>query len=171
MGEPISDGFVRPQVLLHFAQASGYGTAKPTPPERLFMEITFTPLIALFAGGLLVALGGIASILLRAQKVGSAALAAALCAGFAAYSAGTIYSEGLLPVLANQTSNMWGVQVWLDLLIAITIGLFLIAPRARAVGMNLPLWTVLVVATASIGLLAMVARLFWLEQAAAPPEA
>ncbi len=59
-----------------------------------------------------------------------------------------------------------GGQVWWDLLIAITIGLFLIAPRARAQGMNLPLWTVFVVATASIGLLAMAARLFWLEQAA-----
>ncbi|MFO6447718.1 hypothetical protein ACLBKU_11285 [Erythrobacter sp. NE805] len=30
--------------------------------------------------------------------------------------------------------------------------------------MNLPLWTIFVVSTASIGLLAMVARLFWLEQ-------
>jgi hypothetical protein len=171
MAEPISDAFVPPQVLLHFAQASGYGTAKPTPPERLFMDITFTPLIALFAGGFLVALGGIASILLRDRKVGSAALAAALCGGFAAYTAGTIYSEGVLPVLTNQASNMWGVQVWWDLLIAITIGLFLIAPRARAQGMNLPVWIVFVVATASIGLLAMVARLFWLEQAAAAPQA
>lgn len=131
------------------------------------MDLSLTPLIALFAGGFLVALAGIAMIVLRAQKVGSAALAAALCGGFAAYTAGTIYSEGVLPVIANQTSNMWGVQVWWDLLIAITVGLFLIAPRARAQGMNLPVWVVFVVATASIGLLAMIARLFWLEQAAA----
>jgi hypothetical protein len=33
--------------------------------------------------------------------------------------------------------------------------------------MSLPLWTALIVATASIGLLAMCARLFWLERAAA----
>lgn len=132
------------------------------------MNLAFTPLTALFTGGFLVAVAAIISIVMRDQKVGSAALAAALCGGFAAYTAATIYAEGLLPILANQTSNLWGVQVWWDLLIAITIGLFLIAPRARAQGMNLPLWTVFVVATASIGLLAMVARLFWLERAAAP---
>jgi hypothetical protein len=130
------------------------------------MNFTLTPLIALFAGGFVAALIAIGSIILRDQKLGSAALAAALCGGFAAFTAGTIYSEGVLPVLANQTSNMWGVQVWWDLLIAITIGLFLVAPRARKVGMNLPLWIVFVVATASIGLLAMIARLFWLERAA-----
>lgn len=132
------------------------------------MNLALTPLTALFAGGFLVAVAAIASIVMREQKIGSAALAAALCGGFAAYTTGTIYAEGVLPVLANQSSNLWGVQVWWDLLIAITIALFLIAPRARAQGMNLPLWTVFVVATASIGLLAMVARLFWLERAAAP---
>jgi hypothetical protein len=130
------------------------------------MNLTFTPLIALFAGGFIAALIAIGSILLRDHKVGSAAVAAALCGGFAAYTAGTIYSEGVMPILTNQASNMWGVQVWWDLLIAITLGLFLIAPRAREMDMNLPLWTVFVVATASIGLLAMVARLFWLERSA-----
>lgn len=132
------------------------------------MNLALTPLTALFAGGFLVAVAAILSIVMREQKIGSAALAAALCGGFAAYTAGTIYSEGLAPVLANHTSNLWGVQVWWDLLIAVTIALFLIAPRARAQGMNMPLWTAFVVATASIGLLAMVARLFWLERAAAP---
>jgi hypothetical protein len=130
------------------------------------MNFTITPLIGLFAGGFLVALIAIGSILARDLKVGSAALAAALCGGFAAYSAGTIFSEGVEPVFANQTTNMWGVQIWWDLLIAITVALFLIAPRARKAGMNLPLWVIFVVATASIGLLGMVARLFWLEQAA-----
>lgn len=73
-----------------------------------------------------------------------------------------------MPVLVNHTSNLWGVQVWWDLLLSLTVALFLIAPRARAQGMNLPLWTLFIVATASIGLLAMCARLFWLEQQAAP---
>ena len=34
---------------------------------------------------------------------------------------------------------------------------------AKAQGMNLILWTVFILATASIGLLAMCSRLFWLE--------
>ena len=72
------------------------------------MHLTLSPLVILFASGFLVALVAIASILLNDQKVGSAALAAALAAGFAAYTAGTIYAEGLLVVLTNQTSNLWG---------------------------------------------------------------
>lgn len=130
------------------------------------MNLVVTPLIALFAGGFVAVLIALGSIVLRDGKIGSAGLAAALCGGFAAFTAGAVYSEGLAPILANHTGNMWGVQVWWDLLIAVTLSLFLIAPRARKAGMNLPLWAVLVAATASIGLLAMAARLFWLERAA-----
>jgi hypothetical protein len=129
------------------------------------MNVTLTPLLGLFAGGLLAVLIAIGTIVLSDRKVGSAELAAALCGGFAAFTAGVIYAEGALLWVTNHTANMWGVQVWWDLLIAVTIGLFLIAPRARTVGMNLPLWVLLVVVTASVGLLAMLARLFWLERA------
>lgn len=133
------------------------------------MDINFTPYIALFAGGLAAALVAIGWVLARREAIGSPVLAAALCAGFAAFTGVTIWAEGVMPVLVNHTSNLWGVQVWWDLLISLTIALFLIAPRARAAGMNVPLWTLLVVATASIGLLAMCARLFWLERAAIKP--
>jgi hypothetical protein len=131
------------------------------------MDIALTPHLALFAGGFLAVLVAIGAVLVRRETIGSAALAAALAAGFAAYTAVTILTEGVMPVLANHTANLWGVQVWWDLLISVTVALFLIAPRARAAGMNLPLWTLFVVATASIGLLAMCARLFWLESRAA----
>jgi hypothetical protein len=130
------------------------------------MDIAFTPYLALFAGGLGTTLIAIGWVLARRDPVGSPALAAALCGGFAAFSGVTIWAEGLMPVLINHTSNLWGVQVWWDLLIALTIALFLIAPRARAQGMNVPLWTLAILATASIALLAMAARLFWLERAA-----
>lgn len=131
------------------------------------MDHALTPFVALVAGGLAGALVAIGSVLARREAIGSPALAAALCGGFAAYTAITIGTEGVMPVIANHTANLWGVQVWWDLLSAVTIALFLIAPRARAAGMNLPLWTALVVATASIGLFAMCARLFWLERAGA----
>jgi hypothetical protein len=129
------------------------------------MPTELTPHLALFIGGLAAALVAIGWVLARRETIGSPALAAALSGGFAAYTAVTIWAEGLLPVLVNHTSNLWGVQVWWDLLISLTIALFLIAPRARAAGMSLPLWTLFIVATASIGLLAMCARLFWLERA------
>jgi hypothetical protein len=132
------------------------------------MDIAFTPHLALFAGGLFATLIAVGWLLAKPQTVGSPTIAAVLCGGFAAYSGVTIWAEGLMPVLVNHTSNLWGVQVWWDLLLSLTVALFLIAPRARAQGMNLPLWTLFIVATASIGLLAMCARLFWLEQQAAP---
>lgn len=131
------------------------------------MDLALTPYSALAIGGLAAALVAIGWVLARREASGNPALAAMLAAGFAAFTAVTIATEGVLPVIANHTSNLWGVQVWWDLLCSLTIALFLIAPRARAAGMNLPLWTALVVATASIGLLALCARLFWLERVAA----
>lgn len=90
---------------------------------------------------------------------------AALCSAlFMAYSLIPILREGPLGFVANHTSSQWGVQVFWDLLLALCMGLFLAAPRARAVGMNLTLWVVPVLLLGSIGLLAVLARLFWLEQ-------
>jgi hypothetical protein len=128
------------------------------------MSPVVIPYLALVIGGLAFAIAGIGSILLRPGAPGNAVLAGALSAGFAAFTAVTIATEGVGLVVINHASNLWGVQVWWDLLFALTVALFLILPRARAAGMNVPLWTLFVVATASIGLLAMCARLFWLEQ-------
>ncbi|MXO90665.1 hypothetical protein GRI41_07520 [Altererythrobacter aquaemixtae] len=94
----------------------------------------------------------------------SALVAAAISAGFAAFTAVTIWAEGVMPVIINHTTNLWGVQVWYDLLIAVMIALLFVVPRARKVNMMVPVWVLFVASTASIGLLAMVARLFWLEQ-------
>jgi hypothetical protein len=128
------------------------------------MPDTLTPFLALAGGGLVFATAAILFVLLRPGLPGNAVLAGALSAGFAAFTAVTIAAEGVFPVILNHTSNLWGVQVWWDLLFSLTVAWFLILPRARAAGMNLPLWTVLILASASIALLAMCARLFWLEQ-------
>ncbi|WP_233997155.1 hypothetical protein [Porphyrobacter sp. HT-58-2] len=132
-----------------------------TMPESL------TPFLALAGGGLICAVAAILAIMLRPTAPGSALLAAALAAGLAAFSAVTIFAEGVVPVILNHTSNLWGVQVWWDLLLSLSVAFFLIVPRARAQGMNLLPWTIFILATASIGLLAMCARLFWLERQAA----
>ena len=100
----------------------------------------------------------------------NAVLAASLSAGFAAFTAVTMWSEGIMPLISNHTVNLWGVQVWYDLLISVAIALFFVIPRARNVNMVVPLWVVFVGLTASIGLLAMIARLFWLENATAMTE-
>ena len=117
------------------------------------------------AVGIACAIIALGYIVIANKHIGSAALAAALSGGFLAFSALTIWQDGFVEVWTNHTANLWGVQVWWDLLFAVCLAFFFIAPRARKVGMNVPLWALFVAATASIGLLAMCARLFWLEQA------
>ncbi len=128
------------------------------------MPETLTPFLALAGAGLAFAVAAILFIALRPGAPGNAVLAGALTAGFAAFSAVTIATEGVLPVVLNHTANLWGVQVWYDLLFSLSVALFLILPRARAQGMSIAPWVLFILATASIGLLAMCARLFWLEQ-------
>ena len=117
----------------------------------------------LAAAGLASAMLALGYVIAGSPKIGSAILAAALASGFGAFTAVTIAKEGVLLVWTNHTQNLWGVQVWWDLLCAVVLAVFLIAPRARAAGMRMIPWTLFVAATASIGLLAMAARLFWLE--------
>ncbi len=124
-----------------------------------------TPTEILTVAGLGAGLAAFITILVGKRTIGSALLAAMLSAGFAAFTAVQIWQDGVVMFWINHSTNLTGVQVWWDLVITVMIGLFLIAPRARAAGMNVPLWGLFVATTASIGLLAMCARLFWLEQA------
>lgn len=127
----------------------------------------FSPHMVLFLAGVLAIVVAVITIATARDRTGSAVLAAALSAGFAGLTAVTIWSEGVWLVVENHTLNLWGVQVWYDLLFSVGIALFFVLPRARAAGMNVLPWIVFVALTASIGLLAMVARLFWLERSAA----
>ena len=118
----------------------------------------------LAAGGAVAILLVITHVLTNREATGSALLAAVLSAAFFGYTAITVFKEGVVLVWTNHTTNLWGVQVWWDLLFATGTALFFIVPRARAAGMNIVPWVIFTALTASIGLLAMVARLFWLEK-------
>lgn len=107
------------------------------------------------------------TILFGQRKTGNAVLAAGLCAAFAAFTLVQTGQEGVAMFWTNHSANLTGVQVWWDLVTATLVALFLILPRARAAGMHTVPWSLLVISTASIGLLAMCARLFWLERAVA----
>ncbi|MEM6475797.1 MAG: hypothetical protein AAF687_06490 [Pseudomonadota bacterium] len=121
------------------------------------------PLQILAVAALIPALAAIFYILFAKPESGNAILAAMLSAGFAAFTAVQIYTDGVVMFWTNHTLNLTGIQVWWDLVICVVVGLYFLAPRARAVGMNIVPWGLFVACTASIGLLAMVARLFWLE--------
>lgn len=96
-------------------------------------------------------------------RAGGWLVPAAFAVAFLGWSLFTVGMEGPLGFWPNHTANAWGNQVWFDLLLAIGTAWALLLPRARAVGMRPLPWLVLIVASGSIGLLAMVARCLYLE--------
>lgn len=124
------------------------------------MDILQILFVIILAFGLL----ALVYILVAKPTSGNATLAAMLSAGFGAYTVVQIWQEGVMMFWTNHTVNLTGIQVWWDLVMCVMIAMFFIAPRARKAGMNLLPWALFVGSTASIGLLAMCARLFWLEQ-------
>lgn len=125
-----------------------------------------TTLEILFLLGLVGALPAILLLAFSRRMPENAVLVGLLAAGFWLFSIVTIAREGLLGFIPNHVQSLWGTQVWYDLVICLVVALVFIVPRARAVGMNIPLWVLACGCSASLALLPMVARLFWLEQAA-----
>jgi hypothetical protein len=91
-------------------------------------------------------------------------LPACLSGLFFAWSLFAILTEGPLAFWAEHTRNRWGNQIWFDLLLAAGIAWSVIVPRAKARGMNVLFWLAFVLCTGSIGLLAMLSRLLFLEE-------
>ncbi len=87
------------------------------------------------------------------------AIPAAASLAFLMFSLSAATLEGPLGFWPEHTRNLWGNQIWFDLLLAVSVAWLFLVPQARAMRMRLPLWLVLVALTGSIGLLAMVARL------------
>lgn len=120
-------------------------------------------LFFLIVGGAAIA----AVYILTARPTKGIPLLAALLAGlFGGYTAIQIAQEGVVTFYTNHAQNMTGIQVWWDLVMCVVIAFFFILPRAQKQNMNIVPWALFVLSTASIGLLAMCARLFWLENGA-----
>lgn len=98
-------------------------------------------------------------------RVGTGAwrVPATLGLAFLAWSVAAAAIEGPTGFWPEHTRNLWGNQIWFDLLLAAGTAFCLLLPRARAVGMNPWPWLALVACTGSIGLLAALSRLLWLE--------
>jgi hypothetical protein len=88
---------------------------------------------------------------------------------FAAFSLETVVTEGPFGFWAEHTRNLWGNQIWFDLLLASGTAWCFIVAKAKAAGMRLWPWLVLVLCTGSVGITAMVARLLYLQQHAPAP--
>jgi hypothetical protein len=130
--------------------------------------MTFVEIAPLVAGALFIALGIRLSLAESPPLAGRWRYPAALSAAFLLYSAYTVSREGPTGFWVEHTRNLWGVQIWFDLLQAALVGFVLLVPRARAQGLRLVPWLLAVAATGSIGLMAMVARVLYLEARTAP---
>jgi hypothetical protein len=82
---------------------------------------------------------------------------------FAVFSFYTFAIEGPTGFWTEHTRNLWGVQIWIDLLLAVAIGFFFLAREARALDMRLLPWLAFVLTTGCIGLCAMLARVLYLR--------
>lgn len=89
---------------------------------------------------------------------------AVFCVLFSAWTLGAMVTEGPTAFWPEHTRNMWGNQIWFDLLLAICAGWFFIVPKAKAVGMKLPIWFIFVIFTGSVGMTAMLARFLYLHE-------
>lgn len=89
---------------------------------------------------------------------------ALLSAAFFAASLRAMWTGGMLGFWPEHIRNDWTNQIFLDLLLAASAAYFLLLPRARAAAMHILPWFLAIAATGSIGLLAMIARLLFLEQ-------
>jgi hypothetical protein len=91
-------------------------------------------------------------------------LPAALSLLFMLFSLQAVTSEGMFGFWPEHTRNLWGNQIWLDLLLAVGIGWFFVVPQAKALGMRPLPWLALIACTGCIGYLGMIARLLYLRE-------
>ncbi len=84
---------------------------------------------------------------------------------FFGFSLFAVFQEGPTGFWPEHIRNFWGNQIWFDLLLSVLVGWTLIVPQAKAQGMRPLLWLVLIIATGSIGFLAMLSRLLYLKEA------
>jgi hypothetical protein len=89
---------------------------------------------------------------------------ALVCAWFWGFSIYTVAEEGIIGFWPNHSTNLWGNQVFFDLLHSVVLFWFALLPRAKAVRMPILPWFMYVGSTASVGGLHMYARILYLEQ-------
>ena len=89
---------------------------------------------------------------------------AAVAVPFAAWTGFAIAEQGLFDYLPTLLGSDWGLQLWLDRLISVTVAFFLLQNRARAAGLKSEVWVIAVIFTGSIGLLLMLALTLYRER-------
>lgn len=112
--------------------------------------------------------GVVVAVSLLALTLGARAvrwpLPATACGLFVAWSIAAIAHEGPLGFWDHHVGSLWETQIWMDLLLAASVAWVALLPRLRSVGMRPVPWLLLVLASGSIGLLALLGRVLHLEE-------
>ncbi|HUN22822.1 MAG TPA: hypothetical protein PK299_06800 [Anaerolineales bacterium] len=82
---------------------------------------------------------------------------------FLVFSAVAVLNEGATGFWTEHIRNLWGNQIWFDLLLAASCALFFLMPKAKALKMPVLAWGLFVLATGSIGLYFFLARYLYLK--------
>ena len=131
------------------------------------MSGSLNTLVPSAAAGVFVMVGSAAaSNLQRFRQPGLWWIPAVLSALFFAGSLRAVSTGGIFGFWTEHIRNDWNNQIFIDLLLCAACAYLLLLTRARAVSMKVLPWFVLIAATGSIGLLAMVARVLFLERRA-----
>jgi len=86
---------------------------------------------------------------------------AAIWAVFTAYSTEVAIKGGPLGFLGIPAAHPWGLQVLLDLMFALAIALWGVAPKARAANVPVVPYVIATLCLGNIGLLAFVTHVEW----------
>ena len=97
-------------------------------------------------------------------KGGAWMFPAALALAFTLFSLYLVLAEGPLGFWPKHSQSFWGVQVWMDLLLALGVSCYFIVPKAKSVGVSVVPGLLLVLCTGSIGMLAFLSRVLYIEE-------
>lgn len=123
--------------------------------------MTVTHTLALVAAALCVLFMGAVAWRRGAPVRHAWVLPAAASAVFLTFSVVTVAAEGPTGFWVEHTRNLWGNQIWFDLLLAVSVAWASVWPQARQQGLKAWPWLLLILCTGCIGLLALVARVEW----------
>jgi hypothetical protein len=120
------------------------------------------PIIAAVAAAITTSLIAVRSSIVPQKAIWT--VPALLCLLFLAWTLYAVATEGPTGFWPEHNRNLWGYQIWFDLLLAISTAWALIVPRAKAQAMQVLPWLALILLTGCIGVTAMFARLLFLEE-------
>ena len=83
---------------------------------------------------------------------------------FLIFSLVPLFTIGPIGVWVVHTADLWGNQVWIDLLLAVGAAWLLLLPEMKRVGMTPLPWLLLTFCTGCIGLFAALARMMYLRE-------